>query len=86
MARRKLLTNEEKLYQYLINKYNKMVLTKLELSKELGVSKSTIDHAVVRNEAVPPFKKMGSSKNARVIFNIADVAKFLDETITTNVV
>ncbi len=83
--REKLQTNEEKLYQYLIKKYNKMVLNKLELSKELGVSKSTIDHAVIKNEAVPPFKKMGSSKNARVVFNIVDVAKFLDNTIATNI-
>ena len=84
--RHKLQTNEERLYQYLVKKYNKMVLSKLELAIELGVSKSTIDHAVVRNEAVPPFKKMGSSKNARVVFNIADVAKFLDETVQTNII
>ena len=82
----RLETNEEKLYQYLVKKYNKMVLSKLELATELGVSKSTIDHAVSKNEAVPPFKKMGRSKNARVVFNIADVAKFLDETIKTNII
>ncbi len=83
MQKNRPLTNEEKLYEYLKEKYNKMVLNKLELSKELGVSKSTIDHCVVKNEGVPPFKKMGSAKNARVVFNIADVAKFLDTTITT---
>jgi len=81
----KIITNEEKLYQYLIGKYNKMVISKKELAQELGVSKSTIDHCVTKNEGVPPFKKMGNAKNARVVFNIVDVAKFLDNTIATNV-
>ena len=63
--RHKLQTNEERLYQYLVKKYNKMVLSKLELAIELGVSKSTIDHAVVGNEAVPPFKKNGKCKKCK---------------------
>ena len=81
----KIITNEEKLYQYLRDKYNRIIISKKELAQELGVCKSTIDHAIIKNEDMPPFKKLGKAKNARVVFNIVDVAKFLDNTIATNV-
>jgi len=79
--RNKQQTHQEQMYDYLANKYNKIAISKVELSQELGVSKSTIDHFVAKNKGVPPFKKIGNSKNARVVFNIAEVAKFLDETV-----
>ena len=76
-------TNEQKIYDYLVNKYNKAVLTRTQLTYEMDISRSTMDKFIINNENIPPYKKLGNSKNSRVIFNIADVAKFLNETIKT---
>ena len=77
-------TSEEKLYNYLAKKYDSVVLSKEQLREELGVGKSTIDRYVRECYGIPPYKKLGNSKNAKVVFNILDVAKFLDNTIATN--
>jgi predicted DNA-binding transcriptional regulator AlpA len=77
-------TEEEKLYDYLSSKYKKAVLTKSELAIELGVGKSTIDQYISKSEGLPPYKKLGTAKNARVVFNLFDVAKFLANTVATN--
>jgi len=71
-------SKEDKIYNYLIAKYKKAVLTKSELSVEMGVCKSTIDKYIAKDEGVPQYKKLGSAKNARVIFSIVDVARFLN--------
>lgn len=77
-------SKEEKLYDYLVGKYKKAVLTKSELAVELGVGKSTIDQYIARAEGLPPYKKLGTAKNSRVVFNLFDVAKFLANTIATH--
>lgn len=77
-------TDEDKLYKYLLSKYKKMVISKQELGDELGIGKSTIDSYIAKNEGIPPYKKLGTAKNARVIFNIVDVARFLNNTIATH--
>ena len=77
-------TSEEKLYNYLAKKYDSVVLSKEQLREELGIGKSTMDRYVCQNVGIPPYKKLGTSKNSKVVFNILDVAKFLDNTIATN--
>ena len=77
-------TSEEKLYNYLGKKYDAVVLSKEQLREELGIGKSTMDRYICQNVGIPPFKKLGTAKNAKVVFNILDVAKFLDNTIATN--
>lgn len=77
-------SKEDKLYDYLSGKYKKAVLTKSELAIELGVGKSTVDQYISKSEGIPPYKKLGTAKNSRVVFNLFDVAKFLANTITTN--
>ena len=78
-------TNEQKIYDYLIKKYNKAVLTRTQLTYEMDICRSTMDKFILNNENIPPFKRLGKAKNSRVIFNIADVAKFLNDTIKTTV-
>ena len=85
MRRKQKQTNEEKLCEYLAKKYDSVVLSKEQLREELGIGKSTMDRYICQNTGIPPFKKLGNAKNARVVFNIVDVAKFLDNTIATNV-
>lgn len=76
-------TSEDNLREYLSKKYNSLVLNKEQLRAELGIGKSTLDLYISKNEGIPPYKKLGSSKNAKLVFNIADVAKFLNNTVST---
>ena len=76
--------HKERLYQYLIKKYNRSTISKTELSKELGVSTSTLDLYISKGTGIPNYKKLGKAKNAKVVFNLLDVAEFLNSTIKTN--
>ena len=68
------------IYDDLRTRY-KASLSKKNLADELDVSISTIDKYMAHGLGVPPYKKLGKSKNAKVIFNIIDVAEFLADTI-----
>ncbi len=68
------------IYNDLSNRYEKATLSKAELAKELGVSYSTIDTYIARGYGLPNYKKLGQAKNAKMIFNIIDVAEFLAQT------
>ena len=74
---------EERLYQYLIKKYGKTVISKSEMATELGISNSTLDLYIAKGTGIPPYKKLGTAKNAKVIFNILDIATFMNNTIKT---
>ena len=73
----------ELVYQDLKSRYNKATLTKKELANEFTVSVSTIDLYISKGVGVPNYKKLGTAKNAKVIFNIIDVAEYLTHTIKT---
>ncbi|BAF70796.1 helix-turn-helix transcriptional regulator [Nitratiruptor sp. SB155-2] len=79
------MTEKEKfIYDNLNRKYKRIVIGKRELAYELGVSVSTIDNYICRGYGIPPYKKLGTSNNAKVVFNLVDVAIFLAATIKTN--
>jgi len=71
------------MYQDLKSRYNKATLTKKELAKEFTVSISTIDLYISKGIGIPNYKKLGTAKNAKVVFNIIDVAEYLTQTIKT---
>jgi len=73
----------QQIYNDLSSRYKKASLSKKELAHELGVSYSSIDTYIARGYGLPNYKKLGTSKNAKVIFNIIDVAEFLSQTIKT---
>lgn len=73
-------TQTKLIYNDLSNRYKKATLSKAELAKELGVSYSTIDTYIARGYGLPNYKKLGQAKNAKMIFNIIDVAEFLAQT------
>ena len=62
---------------YLLQKYDSFFITKKELAKELGVSYSSIDNFIFRKYGVPDYKKLGTSKNSKILFNLIDVAVFM---------
>ena len=74
---------QELIYNDLKNRYKKSTLSKREMAHELGISYSTIDGYIAKGYGIPNYKKLGKAKNAKVVFNIIDVAKFLSETIKT---
>ena len=73
----------ELVYQDLKSRYNKATLTKKELANEFTVSTSTIDLYISKGVGIPNYKKLGTAKNAKVVFNIIDVAEYLSQTIKT---
>ena len=77
-------SNQDKIIEHLCKKYDAVVLSKEQMTKELGIHKSTMDKFIAKGYGIPPYKKLGSAKNSKIVFNIVDVAKFLDETIVTN--
>ena len=73
----------ELVYQDLKSRYNKASINKKEIANELDVSTSTIDLYISKGVGIPNYKKLGTAKNAKVIFNIIDVAEYLSQTIKT---
>ena len=73
----------ELVYQDLKSRYNKATLTKKELANEFTVSTSTIDLYISKGIGIPNYKKLGTAKIAKVVFNIIDVAEYLSQTIKT---
>ena len=53
------------------------------MADELGISSSTLDLYISKGTGLPNYKKLGKAKNAKVVFNLIDVAEFLSQTIKT---
>ena len=76
-------SQREKLYEYLQKKYKRVVLSRSEMAKELGINNSTLDLYIAKGTGLPNYRKLGKAKNAKVVFNLLDVADFLSQTIKT---
>ena len=77
------MTPQELILNELKERYGKATLSKAELAHEMGVSYSTIDNYIRLGYGVPDFKKIGKSKNGKILFTIVDVALFLSQTTKT---
>ncbi len=62
-------------------RYNRSIISKKELASELDISISTLNNYMAKGYCIPKYKKIGSAKNAKVVFPISEVAKFLSQTI-----
>ncbi len=67
----------ERIEEYLLKKYNKPIITKKQYAEETHSSVSTVDNYIAKNDGVAKYVKLGSAKNARIVFPIVEVAKFL---------
>ncbi len=79
-------TNEkiEIIYRDLKSKYDKSTLDIKEVANEISCSVSTINFYLARGGiGIPKHKKIGTSKKARVVFSIVDVAEYLANTSET---
>ena len=68
------------LFEMLNNKYHRITISKVELASELGIGLSTLNKYLAQGIGLPNYKKVGTAKNSRVLFNISDVADFLADT------
>ena len=61
-----------------------LFISKKEYSQIAVCSVSTVDNNIKRGYGIPNYKKIGSAKNARVVFSLIDVANyFASQTIQT---
>jgi len=68
------------LVKQLFKLYNKVVFTRLDLAKLMDVSVSYIAKSITRGYGIPNYKRLGPKQNSKIIFNIQDVAQFLNDT------
>ena len=62
----------------LYKKYDKLILSKKEVTNELGISESKLDYLMSNDkDKIPLFFKFGDKKNSKVGFSIIDVSNFL---------
>ena len=79
------LTEQNTILGLLHSKYNKLALTKSELSIELGISPRTINNRMSLNMGLPDYIKTGNQKNSSVLFPIDAIADFMmTNRISTN--
>lgn len=74
---------QELIYNDLKERYGRVTISKREMAHELNISYSTIDGYIAKGYGICSYKKLGTAKNAKVIFNIIDVSEFLSQTIKT---
>lgn len=57
--------------------YGKLAISKKELSQELGISVRTLNTRISQNMGIPAYIK-GNARNAKIMFPIAEVAKYMN--------
>ena len=71
-------TSTKATYDYLKDKYSRIILSKKELAIELNIAPSTLDLYISKGIGVPKYKRASDAKNARLLFNIYDIAVYLN--------
>lgn len=61
-----------------------MQITKRDYSNIAQCSISTVDHYMAKGYGLPPYRKIGNKRNAKVLFSLRDVSEFLaSQTVVT---
>ena len=76
-------SQQELLYQDLKERYPNPLLSKRQMADILNISYSTIDRYIAKGYGIPNYKKLGTAKNSKIVFNLIDVSEFLSQTIKT---
>ena len=71
--------NTQKIYETLVTSYN-ITIGKDELAQILNVSVSYINKCIMQGKGIPNYKKLSSARNAKIIWNLADVADYITDT------
>ena len=67
------MINEQEIFNKLYDKYNKLFLNKEEISKELGISQTTLNRRLKAQEALPEYEKDGG----KYMFSILGLSKYV---------
>ncbi len=70
-------------FQYLVEKYNRVGLSRNELGNELTISISTIDRLLKQGIGLPSYKRIGNGVRARIVFPVGEVAEFLGQDLVS---
>lgn len=54
-----------------------LFIDKRQYAQILGCSLSSIDNYIKQGTNLPNYKKLGTAKNAKVVFNLRDVSEFI---------
>ena len=73
----------ESIYMSLKSEGYTLMASKKDYAKIIGCSISTIDNYLKEGYGIPNYKKMGTAKNAKVLFSLIDIANYLAQTIKT---
>ncbi len=60
-----------------------LMVSKKDYAKIIGCSLSTIDNYIREGYGCPNYKKLGTAKNAKVLFSLISVANYLAQTVKT---
>ncbi len=52
-------------------------ISKTQYGEVVGCSTSAVDNYIAKSYGIPSYKKIGHQRNARVLFNLRDVAEYL---------
>ncbi len=55
----------------------KVNVNKKQYAEIIGCSLSAVDHYIAKGYGIPPYKKIGHQRNARVLFSLRDVSEYL---------
>jgi len=79
-----IMQKEETNYMKLLfEKYGKLAITKKELCQVLGISLRTLNARISQNMGIPAYKK-GKGRNSKIMFPIAEVAKYMNRCTAIN--
>ena len=67
----------QSLYEELVSRGYKVNVNKKQYAEIIGCSVSAVDHYIKKAYGIPPYKKIGHQRNARVLFGLRDVAEYL---------
>jgi hypothetical protein len=65
------------IFNALMTKYNKLTLTREEVSRELSISVSYLDKLVANDQLPIRYHRLGNSQRAKYAFSLKDVADYL---------
>ncbi len=71
----------ESIYLGLKEEQYPLMVSKKEYAKIIGCSLSTIDNYIREGYGCPNYKKLGTAKNAKVLFSLIDIANYLAQTV-----
>lgn len=73
------MENRERIFGALKEQYN-ITVTKKELAQILSCSISSVDKCLMKGKGLPNYKRLGNSRNSKIVWNLADIADFLSQT------